>query len=167
MRKNRPIMNSHQPYIQVLKSILSSGSDETTYPSASGTDLITFCNTFGDTVLCFFPAYPSLPKIKYLLWNYENLRSELKIKVRFKIIELWNLTNPVSEAEKQEEPSPCPDSPNHLNEIKIPEEDKKSIISYNSKMEIRFPDTIRKQDAFDRFLDFISLLARGILFSWK
>jgi len=161
-------MNSQQPYIQALKSILFSGNDVITYPSESGTELIAFCNTFGDTALCFYPTYPSLPAVKYLLWNYENLRSELKIKVRRKIIELWNLSNPVSEEEqKQEEHSPCPDSPSHMNEIESPQEKGKSMNSSDSMIEIRFSGTIRKQDAFDRFLDYISLLARGILFSWK
>ena len=73
---------------------------------------------YGDEAFAFYPKYPSLPKVKYLLWNYENLRPELKTILQHKISALWNLTEPSPESEIPSEQTPTADFPNALDEKK-------------------------------------------------
>jgi len=157
-------MNIKQRCLKQIEKILISKDNEASRDLFSFEELEKFLNKIGDQKVSFFPTYPSLPKVKYLLWNHDNLKSELIKKIENHIFNLWISNKSVTIECKTTEPIP----------ETIVKKSSKKTVPMSTKEKSNFSPTVsesapfvlkRKQDGFDRLLDFVAMFVRIFTFS--
>ena len=161
-------MNIQQQCLQTLHTILTPQGNENVPSPVSAAALESFYQTIADERFAFYPEIPPLPMAKSLLWNHDSLRSEVKNLFQVKVRTLWDhaevISKPAATASAEEAALSVGET-ELAGEGQPAVESEKPISPTPASAETDLLSKPRKPDAFDRLLDMIAVLVKGITFS--
>lgn len=162
-------MNIQQQCLQTLQVILTPQDNKEASSSLPETALESFYQTIADERFAFYPEYPPLPMVKSLLWNHDSLRPEIRKLFQTKIRSLWDHAEPVPEpleAVAVEDTAPSTEetiAPVPETQPAAAAEKTVQLSSAPGSSDLFCKP--HKPDIFDRMLDMIAALVKGITFS--
>lgn len=161
-------MNIQQQCRKTLQTILTpQGNGEEASP-LSAAALDAFYQSIADERFAFYPEHPPLPMAKSLLWNHDSLRSEVKNLFQVKIRTLWAHAEPFrkpAETDSLEEAAPSVEATVPVSEEQPAVAPENPVPPSPASTGGELFSKPRKPDAFDRLLDMIAVLVKGITFS--
>lgn len=161
-------MNIQQQCLQTLQIILAPQGNGAASSPLSETALESFYQSIAEETFAFYPEYPPLPMAKSLLWNHDSLRPDVRNLFQTKIRTLWDLAEPgqePAETVSAEATEPAPETGEPVSD----EQPAVTVMTPGSSSSASAGADLfsrpLKPDAFDRMLDMIAALVKGITFS--